>query len=139
MVGTPKSSSFSTSRSSSSTDGRDDFEDEGVASGHVMAFGDVVHGLDGFEEGAVLGAVATQAHDGEHFEVQRLAVDIHAIAADDAGVFHAAHAFGGGGGGEADLAPQFRVGDSSVLLQVDSRFIPISSNRPAESMAIARF
>lgn len=79
-----------------------------------MAFGDQVHCFDGIEERPVLGSVAAQAHDGKHAETEGFPVDIHAIPADDAGFFHAAHAFGRSRRGEADLPAELGVGDAGV-------------------------
>ena len=84
--------------------GGGDFEEEGVATGEVVALADFFEGLDEFHEAVIVGAVAGHADEGHDVEAEGLAVDVDGVSAEDADLFHLFEPLGGCGGGETDAA-----------------------------------
>jgi hypothetical protein len=63
-------------------------------------------------------AGATHADERENFEAESFAVDFDSAGAKNAGFFHLAEAFAGGGGREADAAGKFREAQARVGLKL---------------------
>ena len=95
-----------------------DLEQEVVAAGEVVALADFFEGVHVVEEAMVLRAVAAHADEGEDFETESFAIDFDRVAAEDADLFHLAHALGSGGGGEADAAAEFGDAEAGVGLEL---------------------
>ncbi len=76
--------------------GDQDLHHQGVGAGDVVTLPDGLQGLDELEELTVFFAVADHADVGFDAITERGGVDFHAVAADDAGLFEATNALGGG-------------------------------------------
>lgn len=95
-----------------------DFQRERIGAGAAMAFDDFGHVADGFgdaREDVADNADADESGDGQ---ADLGGIDLGAEAGDDAGVFHLADAFGGGGECQANAAAEFGKRHSTVLLQL---------------------
>jgi len=104
-----------------------DFEQKGIFAGYAMAledFGHLAHGCRGAGN-----EVADDAHTNEGADRQAdfVAIDFDAVAGDDAGLFHAAHALNDGRRGEADALAQLDKLHASVFLQ-------LGENAPADGV-----
>ena len=99
----------------------DDLQFKRAGAADVVAADDFGNLADGvFERLQYVSAVArrVQAHEGQHAQADLVAVDLGAVAGDEAGFFQRPHAPPAGRGRQADARRQFGVGQARIELQL---------------------
>jgi len=102
--------------------GEDQFEQEGVVAGEVVA---LLHGVERrkeLEEGFVARAFAGEAHEGRDRKAEGLHVDVGAVTADELETLEAPEALGGGRGGKSDAPSELRYGEARVGREFPQNF-----------------